>query len=251
MQRLIYVIGLLFLLGRPVLSVADDGVLLFPSQKYATQFSALRDTETLSKIGDLVRAIDPAFMFVAKECGVINAWYSPQSKTITVCYELLHDGDLFVDSQYNRENPATQAWMKSGIFFWVLFHELGHAIIHLKAVPIIGGEEDAADRIATILLLEFAKNNPVEGKVMLVGDLAYTWSRRSDILDKLLSGRQMYANEHPMNEQRVFNIICLAYGSNPALFVDTARQLKLPSERAVRCQREYIQTNAAVKELLN
>ena len=43
---------------------------------------------------------------------------------------------------------------------FVLFHELGHGLIHEFDLPVLGEEEDAADTIASIILLSAERMDP-------------------------------------------------------------------------------------------
>jgi len=219
-----------------------------PSQKYYDHYTMINNSEIKHLLEKLSNLLGSDFNIISKECGVVNAYYSPSQKSIVLCYEYLDDGDKYIKKAYKKENIATQAYLQTGIFFYVLLHELGHAMIDIKHIPIIGGEEDAADRIATLLLLEFTKTNPVAGKAMFVGFLSYNWDKRFGLLTKLAHS-DLYANEHPFNEQRVFNMVCLAYGSDPDLFKDIALAFKLPTERARRCPKEYEDANYAVRTL--
>ncbi len=47
---------------------------------------------------------------------------------------------------------AEQATMDA--LMHTLFHELAHALIHINDIPIVGKEEDAADGLASVLLIE-------------------------------------------------------------------------------------------------
>lgn len=229
---------------------ANAEVITIPSQKYHDQYAMFNNSEIKPLLANLAKLLGPDFNVVTKECGVINAYYSPSERSIVLCYEYLADGDKYIKSAYKKENVATQSYLDSGIFFHVLLHELGHALIDVKHIPVIGGEEDAADRIATIIMLEFTKSNPILGKSMFIGFLSYNWNKRFGFLTKLIHS-DLYADEHPFNEQRVFNMVCLAYGNNPVLFMDVAQAFKLPPERARRCADEYQNANRAIKTLLN
>ena len=48
-----------------------------------------------------------------------------------------------------------------------------------------------------------------------------------------------YADEHSTSEQRRFNLLCMAYGSDPELFEDVAAWGGLPEERADICEEEF------------
>lgn len=226
-------------------------VIAIPSQRYYDNYVMFNNSEIKPTLEKFTKILGDDFNIVAKECGVINAFYSQYDKSIILCYEYLADGDKYIEKAYRNENIATQAYLKTGIFLYVLLHEFGHAVIDIKSLPIVGGEEDAADRIATIILLEFTKANPQFGKSLFVGFLSHNWNNRADILNKLFNSRNLYADEHPFNEQRVFNMVCLAYGYNPGLFADIAQAFKLPEARASRCPGEYIKADNAVKTLLD
>ena len=222
-----------------------------PSQKYGYYYDLMKNNMFSSAIPKITESVDPRLTVITKECGVINAFYSRADKTITLCYELLADSDNFLKTKYKNYSVATQAYMELGVFFSVFLHELGHAIIDLKHVPIIGGEEDAADRISIMMLLPYIHKNPNEGKTMLIGYLSYSWSHRTGILSKFIDGANLYGDVHALDEQRVYNVLCLAYGSNPALFADTARQFNVPAIRLQRCPMEYATASRSLQELLH
>lgn len=248
--RTIKIVGLLLLGSISSIAAAQEKSNITPSKKYFDEYLLMQELQKIATFDELLEPIDTELRFEAKECGIVNAYYSPALKKITICYEYLKRGDDVIDYLYPRESVNARSLLKAGILMSVLFHELGHAIIHLKNVPVIGNQEDAADAIATIILLEFAKKSPQQGKAMIVGSLAHDWGNRVDGLTKIFAGKDLFADEHPLNEQRVFNRLCLAYGSNPALFIDSARQLKLPENRARRCRNEYESTKKAVDELI-
>ncbi len=242
----------LFLLSTSIISSANDKVEIAPSKKYFDEYLLMQELQKNMLLGGLVESIDPNLKIESKECGQANAFYTPSQKKITLCYEYINRADSVIDYlyPYPRETIQNRSMLKVGVFMGVLMHELGHAIIDLKEIPILGNQEDAADAIATIMMLELTKKSPQEGKTMIVGSLAHDWGTRVDGVTKIFAAKDLYAGEHPLNEQRVFNRVCLAYGSNPALFIDTARQLKLPDSRAKRCQTEYQNTKKAVDKLL-
>lgn len=240
------------LIGFSISASAEGKLNAVPSKKHFEEYLLMQEFQKNMVLDSIVESVDPRLQIEAKECGQANAFYNPSLIKITLCYEYMKRSDAVIDYfyPYPRESIQNRSLLKTGVFMGVLMHELGHAIVHLKDVPVLGNQEDAADSIATIIMLELTKKSPQQGKTMIVGSLAHDWGNKTDSFTKIIASRDLYADEHPLNEQRVFNRICLAYGSNPALFLDTAMHLKLPEARAKRCAYEYRSTKKAVDQLI-
>ena len=100
-----------------------------------------------------------------------------------------------------------------GQFFYAAAHELGHASFDLLDVPVFGGEEDAADQFATYIMLQFGQ----ERARRLIGGAAYSYSafvkgreNKPDVTLPLLA----FSSNHGPPEQRFYNMLCIAYGSD-------------------------------------
>ena len=137
----------------------------------------------------------------------------------------------------------------------VFLHEAGHAMFDLLKVPLLGREEDAADQVAAYLVLQL----PKEQKRGLVLGNAYSYAselkvRRARDLSKrrFEVGRQIaFADEHGTPAQRLYNLLCVAYGSNARLFADVVEKGYLPKERAEGCPDEYKQIDFAYRRLIS
>jgi Putative metallopeptidase len=112
----------------------------------------LRQHSALEKIKEILSPFQfPEQLAIeTTECGVVNSYYQRKNfkPTVTLCYEFLK---RTLELLPNENNPtgltATDAAV--GQFFWVTFHEVGHAAFDMFNVPIFGHEEDAADNFAT------------------------------------------------------------------------------------------------------
>ncbi len=62
--------------------------------------------------------------------------------------------------------------------------------------------------------------------------------------------RRQSADEHGLAAQRYYNILCMAYGANPASTQDLVDHGLLPKERAERCGGEYQQVQKAFRKLI-
>ena len=120
----------------------------------------------------------------------------------------------------------------AGTLVFALMHELGHALIDVLELPIVGREEDAVDQLATILLL----NQGAAGDSLAFGAVGWFLTRsRSETLDELA-----FADDHGLDRQRVYNIICWIYGRDPERYPEVTREDWLPVHRAERCREEYL-----------
>jgi hypothetical protein len=60
-----------------------------------------------------------------------------------------------------------------------------------------------------------------------------------------------YADEHSTSEQRVINLICIAYGSDPKLFKDLPALGRVPQYRIDICEEEYELISYAYQTLIS
>jgi Putative metallopeptidase len=118
----------------------------------------------------------------------------------------------------------------AGNILFVLLHELGHAAMHDLGLPILGREEDQADNFAIINLLKI--NNRVSHRVLVEAAKGWFLSDRRDRRD---GEPQAYFDEHGLDQQRAYNIVCLVYGSDPANMTDLVDETKLPKDRRDSC----------------
>src|SRR5262249_55472678 len=118
----------------------------------------------------------------------------------------------------------------AGNMLFTLLHELGHAAMHELELPVLGREEDQADNFAIINLLKIG--NKVSHRVLVGAARGWFLSNRRDRRD---GERQAYFDEHALDQQRAYNVVCLVYGSDPAAMTDLADETKLPKDRRDSC----------------
>lgn len=164
------------------------------------------------------------------ECGQINAFYDPNAQQITLCYELMeYYQEIFAD-QFESEDEISQTVVGATLF--TFFHELGHALIDVLELPTTGKEEDAVDELATVILALAGD----EGEQSALA--AAHWF--------LLEGSKPegaenspFWDEHSLDMQRFYGIVCLLYGSNQEKYASLVQEIELPESRAQRCESEY------------
>src|SRR5215213_2323681 len=183
--------------------------------------------------------------------GDSNASYD--DAVITVCYEFMADFWKSANSSA-RPQSITMPDAFVGPFFDTFLHEAGHAMFDLLKIPVLGREEDAADQISTYLMLQF----PAEEKRRLILGSAYSYAselRVRNVRDlyrpRISFSRHIAsANEHSTPAQRLFNLLCIAYGSDKELFAELVEKNYLPKERAEMCADEYRQVDFAYRTLI-
>lgn len=117
---------------------------------------------------------------------------------------------------------------------FTLCHELTHALISMFDVPVLGREEDAADQISAICFLrptDESRRDPqaVEKLVAVADAWRLEWELDKD------AGGAAYWDEHALDIQRYYHILCVLYGSDPQRFEKLPDQLELPWQRAWSC----------------
>jgi hypothetical protein len=114
----------------------------------------------------------------------------------------------------------------------VFLHEAGHAIFDMLKVPVLGREEDAADQVAAFSVLQL----PNDQKRRLIIGTAYSYGNELGVQNardlykrRLKLGKHAtFSDEHGTPAQRLFNLLCIAYGSDKDLFADIVKQGYFP-----------------------
>ena len=169
----------------------------------------------------------------SKDCGEPNAEFDPSIQSITVCYELMeHFYDLY-RSEGMKPDDADKKMFAAVRFAFL--HEVGHALIYNYNLPVVGNEEDAADRCSSYINIEELGDDGVKA-VLAAADAFNIESKQS------AATKRDMADEHLLQEQRFYNSLCMIYGSNSAKYEYFVTDGYLPKERAVRCPGEYQRT---------
>lgn len=213
--------------------------------KFETIDRQIKEDKVLEKAADKLNrslSLPHDIPLQTKDCGTINAYYDPQNKSITFCYELMEHFYKLYKSTGVSDRDANDRMNKAINF--VFLHELGHALIDSYKLPITGNEEDAADRCSSYICIEELGKDGVES-ILAAADAFAIESKMGNKPDE----RSM-ADEHLLKEQRFFNSLCMVYGSNPEQYSSFVTEGYLPKERAVRCPSEYNRTAKSWEELL-
>ena len=207
-------------------------------------YEAMREREVLERFQKFFSMLRLPRVLLIKFAGCdgsVNAAYDPESASITFCYE-----NLDYIERSSSEIAARRGIKPDDVFrstvIAIFLHETAHALFDLLKLPVLGREEDAADQVATYALLNLDKNDAK--KIIL--DVLSGMERTAELETPT---RDYYADVHSLTAQRLFNVMCLAYGSDEELFAGLADKDRLPKERAEGCWAEYEQVAHAVSTL--
>ena len=164
------------------------------------------------------------------ECGEINAYYLPDTREVAVCYELVDDlYDAFRDGAKDEDELDERV---VGATVFVLYHEVGHALVRVYRLPVTGREEDAVDQLSTYLLTDGTDEG--EAAALDAAEALYNNENAGSG-----EGEPRYWDEHSLDRQRFYNIVCWVYGQNEEKYGNLVEQGSLPENRAPRCKEEY------------
>ncbi len=176
--------------------------------------------------------------------------YIPEDNTIKMSYEFV----FYLSTLYLKRYPkATDDDMmdfslRSTTFLF--YHEMAHALIDMYQIPMVSNEETAADNLAVILALEVSSDG-----FKIVMDSAELF----DLLDSdsaIKYDESDYWDEHALDAQRFYNILCMAYGKSPKKVmqrlkvVDNKKLFMFIKERGEYCKYQYDQQLTTWAKLL-
>ena len=177
-----------------------------------------------------------------EDCGEANATY--EDATITICYE-------YVDELWkNMPAGTTPAGVTPldalvGPLFDTALHEFGHALFDMLKLPVFGREEDAADQVSAYMMLHLGK---AEARRLILGT-AHAFKTEAESRTTPLALKE-FSDVHGTPAQRLYNLLCIAYGADGRLFGDLVTKGYLPKERAEGCVEEYQQVAYAFRKLI-
>jgi hypothetical protein len=128
---------------------------------------------------------------------------------------------------------------------FVLYHEVGHLLVHQLDLPVLGREEDAADNMATWTLLN--KHTPEADQAL--ADAAHGWLLSGLTYNSNPDDSDYYAS-HSLDRQRAFQIVCLMVGSDDTAFKPIANEYAIDSGRQDSCHWDYQLTDRSLNQVL-
>jgi len=170
--------------------------------------------------------------------------YDPEINKILIPYTFIDEvKQRFVKAKYS-ETGVTPDEATNDALMHTLFHELGHALIAMYQLPIVGKEEDAVDSLANVLLIELYDNG--QETVLSAADL---FDLESEDIDNFEEAD--FWDEHSLDAQRYYTTLCHVYGSDPDNYASVIENTDISDDRADLCIEEYEAASRNWFKLLN
>ena len=233
--RIILVIG--FMYSYTICSYAEVGAyIVYEKPGNAPEKLLKKKLEASSAIESVITFVNDYFhlpqrleFFFGGEDG---PFYDGEENRIGIPYDFVMEvKSRFVKAQYEETGVnADEATMDA--IMHTMFHEFAHAVIYMYDLPIVGKEEDAADGLATVLLIEYFE----DGQEIAIS-AADLYDLESD--DREVFEEADFWDEHSLDEQRYYSTLCHVYGSDPKRYAYILEDEYFSNERAELCLDEY------------
>jgi hypothetical protein len=150
----------------------------------------------------------------------------------------------FQDLSKSQRADALRYAASNSLF--TLYHETAHLLIDKLKLPVLGREEDAADTIATYLMIE--KKTPDMNRALQ--DAALGWLTTARNYQAAFNIEDYTAGYSP-DRHRAYQIMCLMVGADGAAFRKFANSHGMASGRQHECAFVYEQAYQSVSTLLS
>jgi hypothetical protein len=179
------------------------------------------------------------------DCGGVMNVRSRAKATATICYDFVAEirrlaptGPVqLVQTSYTTARLGPESPI-IGPVVQALLRETAIAALDMLEIPVWGRKEDAADRVAALIMLRFNEEhvawNTIVGTAWFLAGSALAPMDLSDVRGTMA--------------QRYYTTVCIAFGARPATFKTFVREYReyrdaaagdLPLARALGCRDEY------------
>jgi Putative metallopeptidase len=190
-----------------------------------------------------------------KQCDKPVQLYEPGGPVV-ICYEYVAELQKLaaaIPSDGAGAKAVTREDAVVGAFIQAVLQQTAAAVFDMLNTPIWGREQDAADKLAGFLMLQFG---PTVARKLIIGAVFFF-----DASDRTWTGVD-FSDVRGTEAQRFYNYLCIAYGFDPTLFADFykgegngkwvsgGRSYELPPSRVFWCPKEYRDTKWAFDTLI-
>lgn len=148
-----------------------------------------------------------------------------QAGEVVLGYQFIRIHAVLFNEYGYVDSPEALAASLLEVTEFALYHEVGHALIDVYDLPVLGREEDAADHLAVLMALSLD-----------LGDIAVVAADALGLFAEVgEKDESAFWGEHSLNEQRMYTTLCLIYGSDPQRYAHLVVERDLPDDYEKRC----------------
>lgn len=145
----------------------------------------------------------------------------------------------------SKSERAEQRRFSYNNSMFVLYHEVAHLLFDQLGLPVLGKEEDAADHVATWILLK--QKTPAADRAL--ADAARGWVLSGIAYDS--GGDESdFAGAHSLDKQRAYQIVCLMVGMDDTTYRQIANSYRIDRDRQDSCYYDYETVDRSLTGLL-
>lgn len=152
---------------------------------------------------------------------------------IAMCVGAAFSGAFGAEDLTEAQMVKAKKWAANNALF-VLYHEMAHLLVDQLQLPVLGKEEDAADNMASWILL----NKHTQEADQAIADAARGW-----LLSGIAYGTRFdridFYDQHSLDQQRAYAIVCLMVGSDSTAFGPVASEYSMAGDRQDSCYFDY------------
>ena len=245
-ERALFILGCIFIYSIPV-NVSAKAIVEYSSPKSQSESAIVKELKSDGSVDAVINLINESFTLPQELKftfgGEDGPLYDSSTNQIIIPYFFIEEvKQRFTKDKYSKTGVSEkQATMDS--LMHTMFHEFAHAIIFMYEIPVLGKEEDAADGLASVLLIEFFEGG--QEIAISAADLFDLESEDRDELDE-----QDFWGEHSLDLQRYYGTLCHVYGSDPEKYKAILERDYFSERRADLCIQEYDSLLRSVQKLL-
>jgi len=189
------------------------------------------------------------FFILSKEIKVVfgekdGPYFDPSKNIIAVPYFFLDEiREKFKKDNYAKRENLNLDTAVIDVLIHSILHEFGHVLVNMYDIPILGREEDAVDNLANILLLDYFKDG--DDILLTNADIYDLYGDEKKTLEE-----QDFMDEHSLDLQRFYSMLCFVYASNPEKYEKMLSEYKFPLYRKDMCIDDLTNTSRAWYKVL-
>jgi hypothetical protein len=220
-------------------SKEDYKVLISYQKPSTTQDKATLNLLKKEAINEIAIEIINEIFFIPKSInikygGADGPEYDSETHQVLIPYPFIQEiKQRFIKDKYTESGLSIEEATMDVVTHTIL-HELAHALINIYDLPIVVKEEDAADALATLLLIELFE----DGQEIAITAADIFKLESNDIKD---FEEADFWDEHSLDIQRYYNTLCLIYGSAPKKYSELLEDADFSDEKAEQCIDDYQQ----------